>query len=103
MERTRSNSVDSVATSDSNGTTDTFPEATFIKSMDLNASLEPSSSSVQVTEFRQLEKTGQLEVEPLLKEDKSRFVLFPIQHKDVSLKNIFIYVSSLQSNDINTL
>jgi hypothetical protein len=102
MERTRSNSVDSVATSDSNGTTDTFPEATFIKSMDLNASLEPSSS-VQVTEFRQLEKTGQLEVEPLLKEDKSRFVLFPIQHKDVSLKNIFTYVSSLQSNDINTL
>jgi len=102
MERTRSNSVDSVATSDSNGTTDTFPEATFIKSMDLNASLEPSSS-VQVTEFRQLEKTGQLEVEPLLKEDKSRFVLFPIQHKDVSLKNIFIYVSSLQSNNVNTI
>ena len=88
MERTRSNSVDSAATSDSNGTTDTFPELTFIKSMDLTASsIEPA---VEVTEFRQLEKTGQLEVEPLLKEDKSRFVLFPIQHKDVSFKKFII-------------
>lgn len=84
MERTRSNSVDSAATSDSNGTTDTFPEATFIKSTNLNASTEPAEPEVQVTEFRQLEKAGKLEVEPLLKEDKSRFVLFPIQHKDVS-------------------
>lgn len=82
MERTRSNSVDSAATSGSNGTTDTFPEATFLKTTELVVSLD--EIEVQVTDFRKLERAGQLEMEPLLKEDKSRFVLFPIQHNDVS-------------------
>jgi hypothetical protein len=46
----------------------------FEKSMDLN-----------VTEFRQRELRGEIPVEPLLKEDKTRFVLFPIKHDDVSV------------------
>jgi hypothetical protein len=82
----RSISVDSCSTSD------TFPPVSFIQD-------EVSEDEKNlVTEFRKLELSGQLEVEPLLKADKSRFVLFPIQHDDVSyLKykikkyNYFIY------------
>jgi hypothetical protein len=39
-----------------------------------------------MSEFKMMEKKGQLKPEPLLIEDKSRFVLFPIKHTDVSLK-----------------
>jgi hypothetical protein len=37
-----------------------------------------------MTEFKIKEKNGELAPEPLLTEDKSRFVLFPIKHNDVS-------------------
>ena len=36
-----------------------------------------------VTEFRIMELEGKMIPEPLLKEDKSRFVLFPIKHDDI--------------------
>jgi hypothetical protein len=36
------------------------------------------------TEFKQKELRGELLPEPLLVEDKTRFVLFPIKHNDVS-------------------
>jgi hypothetical protein len=38
-----------------------------------------------VSEFKQMELRGELKPEPLLMEDKQRFVLFPIKHTDVSL------------------
>ena len=37
-----------------------------------------------VSEFKQMELRGELKPEPLLMEDKQRFVLFPIKHTDVS-------------------
>ena len=37
-----------------------------------------------VSENKKKELRGELLPEPLLKEDKSRFVLFPIKHNDVS-------------------
>ena len=36
-----------------------------------------------VSQFRQMELNGSLKPEPLLAEDKTRFVLFPIKHADV--------------------
>ncbi|CAN0255566.1 unnamed protein product, partial [Ectocarpus fasciculatus] len=36
-----------------------------------------------VSQFRQMELNGSLRPEPLLAEDKTRFVLFPIKHTDV--------------------
>jgi len=36
------------------------------------------------SEFKLLESAGKLQPEPLLAEDKTRFVLFPIKHSDVS-------------------
>ena len=38
----------------------------------------------KVSEHRLKEMNGELEPEPLLAEDKNRFVLFPIKHNDVS-------------------
>ena len=60
---------------------DTIPSAGFeitVKSIidDLNA--------MSVTEFKKKEMNGELQPEPLLMEDKTRFVLFPIKHPDVS-------------------
>ena len=37
-----------------------------------------------VSVFKQREMRGELQPEPLLTEDKTRFVLFPIKHHDVS-------------------
>ena len=37
-----------------------------------------------ISKFRQMELNGSLRPEPLLAEDKTRFVLFPIKHADVS-------------------
>jgi len=37
----------------------------------------------EVTEFKAREMSGKMLPEPLLIEDKSRFVLFPIKHPDV--------------------
>jgi hypothetical protein len=38
-----------------------------------------------ISEFKRKETNGELQVEPLLTPDKSRFVLFPIKHTDVSI------------------
>ena len=59
-------------------TSDTFPEVNFlIDSLD-------EEEMPDMTPFRKMEMEGRLLQEPLLKEDKSRFVLFPIQYPDVS-------------------
>ena len=49
------------------------------------AQLSSGDSRVQVSEHRLKEKNGELLPEPLLIEDKQRFVLFPIKHHDVRI------------------
>ena len=45
--------------------------------------LKPSAESL-VSEFKRMEMNGELAPEPLLTPNPHRFVIFPIQHKDVS-------------------
>ena len=73
MERT-----DSRDSLDTTATDNTFPEVDFL------GSSPTYDDQDEMTEFRKQELEGLLEPEPLLREDKSRFVLFPIQHSDVS-------------------
>ncbi len=52
-------------------------------------SLKPESGGavpgeIIISDFKRKEMNGELVPEPLLIEDKSRFVLFPIKHNDVS-------------------
>lgn len=61
---------------------DSIPEAAFIQDM-LKEELELISKNL-VSESKKKELRGELKPEPLLLEDKSRFVLFPIKHADVS-------------------
>ena len=71
MERiARSNSYDSI------------PEVDFLKDMLANE-LDQVNSEL-MSEYRRRELDGEMLPEPLLVEDKSRFVLFPIKHPDVS-------------------
>ena len=48
-----------------------------------------------VSEFKIKEANGELLPEPLLVEDKSRFVLFPIKHTDVSESPFLLDLHSL--------
>jgi hypothetical protein len=72
----RSSSRDSLDTTETN---DTFPEVDFL------GTLPSFPDQDDITDFRKEELEGLHDTEPLLREDKSRFVLFPIQHNDVSL------------------
>jgi hypothetical protein len=45
----------------------------------------PLTEAMKMSSFRKKEINGELQPEPLLKEDKGRFVLFPIKHNDVSI------------------
>lgn len=67
---------------------DSIPEAGFIKQT-LKQEME-AGGSVIISEFKKKELRGELKPEPLLAEDKSRFVLFPIKNTDVSLFLSFI-------------
>lgn len=67
-------------TKDRSDSYDSIPELDFIKDM-LKDELITSN---QVSEYRRKELNGELLPEPLLVTDKSRFVLFPIKHTDVS-------------------
>lgn len=59
---------------------DTIPDVDFIaKSLEEDA----ANLNPQVSQFKQKELQKLMEPEPLLLEDKSRFVLFPIKHGDV--------------------
>ena len=49
------------------------------------AQLSSGEDRVRVSEHRLKEKNGELLPEPLLIEDKQRFVLFPIKHQDVGI------------------
>mmetsp|Transcript_8392 Transcript_8392/g.19203 ORF Transcript_8392/g.19203 Transcript_8392/m.19203 type:complete len:375 (-) Transcript_8392:222-1346(-) len=64
---------------------DSIPEADFVKLMiaeEIEA-IDKSFNESYVTEFKKLEMSGKLKPEPLLMEDKSRFVLFPIKQPDI--------------------
>ena len=50
-------------------------------------SIEKDLGEMQISNFKVKEAAGLLLPEPLLIADSSRFVLFPIQHSDVSLTN----------------
>lgn len=70
MERiARSNSYDSI------------PEVDFLKDM-LKNELDQVDNEL-MSEYRRRELDGEMLPEPLLVEDKSRFVLFPIKHPDI--------------------
>lgn len=66
---------------------ESIPEVDFLQHMiaeDLRDADEQLTSA-----FKLKEKNGELLPEPLLVEDKSRFVLFPIKQPDVSANGIF--------------
>lgn len=61
---------------------DSIPEVDFIKQL-MSDDIEYLDNQL-ISEFKKLEMNGQLKPEPLLTEDKARFVLFPIKQPDVS-------------------
>lgn len=88
MERiARSNSYDSI------------PEVDFLKDM-LKNELDQVDNEL-MSEYRRRELDGEMLPEPLLVEDKSRFVLFPIKHPDVSSLNSVTWLSSSKFEYLN--
>lgn len=61
---------------------ESIPEVDFLRQI-VNDELDSVNKSL-VSDFKKLEMSGKLQPEPLLTADKSRFVLFPIKHNDVS-------------------
>ena len=61
---------------------DTIPSAGF--EITVKSLIDDMNNAMMVSEFKRMEANGELKPEPLLMEDKSRFVLFPIKHNDVS-------------------
>lgn len=57
-----------------------LPDAEFLKPNHVMKLMDQP----QASEFKKLELSGVMPKEPLLIPDKNRFVLFPIQHTDVS-------------------
>lgn len=63
------------------GSLESIPEVEFLKEM-LEEDIRETEMEF-ISEFKRKEKNGFLIPEPLLIEDKARFVLFPIKHTDV--------------------
>lgn len=68
---------------------DSIPEVEFLQKM-LEKDLNDAKDQL-ISEFKRKENNGELLPEPLLMEDKSRFVLFPIKHNDVRRFEIQIF------------
>ena len=62
---------------------DSMPSVDFLMESVENLTLG-SMEKPKMTEMRRKELAGELKPEPLLSEDPTRFVLFPIKHNDVS-------------------
>ena len=63
---------------------DSIPDAEFVESM-----VRDELNTIQhVSKEKERENKGELLPEPLLVPDKTRFVLFPIKHPDVSFPNL---------------
>eukprot|EP01040_Poterioochromonas_malhamensis_P019569 gene19569-23145_t len=60
---------------------DSIPEVEFLQKM-LEKDLNDAKDQL-ISDFKHKENRGELLPEPLLMEDKSRFVLFPIKHTDI--------------------
>jgi hypothetical protein len=67
-------------------TEQSIPDVNFLSVTDENCSPNVSVT-VAMTEFKRKELNGEFAPEPMLQEDKTRFVLFPIKHADVSSYN----------------
>lgn len=64
---------------------DSIPDVDFIaKNGESDELAETNLNSPVISEFRLREMNHEMDDEPLLKTEKSRFVLFPIKHGDVS-------------------
>lgn len=63
---------------------ESLPEAGFISEMIHNHQGQIIAPASLVSEYKMKELNGEFLPEPLLLEDKTRFVLFPIKHNDVS-------------------
>ena len=63
---------------------ESIPDVDFIARCIEDVHITPASPMNEISEFRQRELNGEMSPEPLLTEDKSRFVLFPIKYGDVS-------------------
>ena len=61
---------------------ESIPEVDFISHALISEAL-PVREEWNITEFKQKEMRGETLVEPLLQEDKTRFVLFPIKQTEV--------------------
>jgi hypothetical protein len=72
---------------------DSIPEVEFLQKM-LEKDLNDAKDQL-ISDFKHKENRGELLPEPLLMEDKSRFVLFPIKHTDVSTFEIQIFEKKL--------
>jgi hypothetical protein len=59
---------------------DAIPEVNFLQFQ----RIDTTQNIHNVSEFKLKELRGELLPEPLLQEDKNRFVLFPIKHDDVN-------------------
>jgi hypothetical protein len=77
--------TNSTAARDNNSQDQDIPDIGFLDIKDLLPGEQP-----EMTDFRRLEKTGTLLPEPLLMAEKSRFVLFPIKHNDVSFFDLLL-------------
>jgi hypothetical protein len=62
---------------------ESIPEVDFVKQM-VEQELAALDIVTKPTDFKLKEMSGELLPEPLLAEDKGRFVLFPIKQPDVS-------------------
>lgn len=62
---------------------ESIPDADFLIQL-INNDLSELHEEELVSEYKRKELNEELQPEPLLTEDKSRFVLFPIKHTDVS-------------------
>ena len=76
-----SNNLESTSPCPSNESETDFPSIEFLNIK--NTLLLPGEKP-EITSFKRFESSGNFIPEPLLSEDKSRFVLFPIKHPDVS-------------------
>lgn len=87
MSSTVDNSIEERTTR--SGSFESIPEVEFLKEM-LEEDIRETEIEI-ASEFKRKEKNGLLLPEPLLIEDKARFVLFPIKHTDVRTKYFQIF------------
>ena len=84
------------STTTRSGSFESIPDVAFLQQL-VREQVDEVDQSL-VSEFKKMELSGLLKPEPLLMADKSRFVLFPIKHTDVSIfyfphwQNVFSHV-----------